>query len=128
MGEIKAVQEPRDIGRAEAEITAARLREMLPAELAPLIDFSFVRSHLLYEEFVCRLILRVLEEVGLEASLRAGGSVHEIARREGLDVERALVPLEWRLRHLTARGGLGGVPGEEPPGFCARRPWPRQRP
>src|SRR5262245_66592531 len=102
MGEIKAVQEPRDIGRAEAEITAARLREMLPAELAPLIDFSFVRSHLLYEEFVGRLILRVLQEVGLEARLRTGGSVHEIARGEGLDVERAWGPIEWRMGRLPA--------------------------
>src|SRR5215813_11102023 len=128
MGETKAVQEPRDIGRAEAEVTAARLREMLPAELSPLIDFSFVRSHLLYEEFVCRLILRVLQEVGLEEKLRTGGSVQEIARREGLDVERALVPLEWMLRHLTARTVLDEAPGEDPPRFCARGPLPVEDP
>ena len=128
MGEIKSDQEPRDIGRAEAEITAARLREMLPAELAPLIDFSFVRSHLLYEEFVGRLILRVLQEVGLEARLRTGGSVHEIARGEGLDVERAWVPLEWMLRHLTARKVLDEVPGEDSPRFCARGPLPVEDP
>jgi len=128
MGEIKSDQEPRDIGRAEAEITAARLREMLPAELAPLIDFSFVRSHLLYEEFVGRLILRVLQEVGLEARLRTGGSVHEIARGEGLDVERAWVPLEWMMRHLTARKVLDEVPGEDSPRFCARGPLPVEDP
>src|SRR5262249_28396344 len=128
MGEIKAVQEPRDIGHAEAEVTAARLRVMLPAELAPLIDFSFVRSHLLYEEFVCRLILRVIQEVGLETTLRTGGSVREIALRGGLEVERALVPLEWMLRHLTTRKVLDEVPGEDPPRFRAHGPLPVEDP
>jgi len=128
MGEIKAVQEPRDIGLAEAEVTAAQLQVMLPAELAPLIDFSFVRSHLLYEEFVCRLILRVIQEVGLEATLQTGGSVREIALRGGLDVERALVPLEWMLRHLTTRKVLDEVPGEDPPRFRARAPLPVEDP
>src|SRR5215467_428379 len=119
MGEIKGIQEPRDIGRAEAEVTAARLRAMLPAELAPLIDFSFVRSHLLYDEFVCRLVLRVIQGVGLEATLRTGGSAREMALKGGLEIERALVPLEWMLRHLTARKILDEVPGEHLPRFRA---------
>src|SRR5262249_48085533 len=128
MGEIKAVQEPRDIGHGEAELTAARLRMMLPAELARLIDVSFVRSHLLYEEFVCRLILRVIREVGLEGALRTGGSAREMARQGGLEIERALVPLDWMLRHLTARKVLDEVPGEDPPRFRARGPLPVEDP
>src|SRR5215470_14220150 len=124
MGEIKGIQEPRDIGRAEAEVTAARLRAMLPAELAPLIDFSFVRSHLLYDEFVCRLVLRVIQEVGLEATLRTGGSAREMALKAGLEIERALAPLDWMLSHLTARK----VPGEDPPRFHARGPLPVEDP
>jgi len=128
MGEIKVVQEPRDIGHGEAEVTAARLRMMLPAELARLIDVSFVRSHLLYEEFVCRLILRVIQEVGLEGTLRTGGSAREMARQGGLEIERALVPLDWMLRHLTARKVLDEVPGEDPPRFRARGPLPVEDP
>ena len=128
MGEIKGIQEPRDIGRAEAEVTAARLRAMLPAELAPLIDFSFVRSHLLYDEFVCRLVLRVIQEVGLEATLRTGGSAREMALKAGLEIERALVPLDWMLRHLAARNVLDEVPGEDPPRFRARGPLPVEDP
>src|SRR4029450_13613289 len=83
MGETRAVQALSDIGIGEAEVAAARLRVLLPTELAQLIDFSFVRSHLLYEEFVYRLVLRVIHEVGLEATLRAGGSVREMALRGG---------------------------------------------
>jgi SAM-dependent methyltransferase len=128
MGEIRAVQEARDIGHGEAEVTAARLRVMLPAELAAFIDVSFVRSHLLYEEFVCRLVLRVIEEVGLEATLRTGGSVREMALRGGLEVERALVPLDWMLRHLAARKILEEVPGEGAPRFRASRPLPVEDP
>ena len=70
MGKTRAVQALSDIGIGEAEVAAARLRVLLPPELAQLIDFSFVRSHLLYEEFVYRLVLRVIHEVGLEATLR----------------------------------------------------------
>jgi SAM-dependent methyltransferase len=128
MGESSAVQEPRDIGRGEAEVTAARLREMLPAELASFIDVSFVRSHLLYEEFVCRLVLRVIQEVGLEATLRTGGSVREMALRGGLEVERALVPLDWMLRQLAARKMVEEVPGEGSPRFRASRPLPVEEP
>ena len=128
MSEIKAVQDSRDLGRAEAEVTAARLQAMLPAELAPLIDFSFVRSHLLYDEFVCRLVLRVIQEVGLEATLRTGGSAREMALKGGLEIERALVPLDWMLRHLAARKVLDEVPGEDPPRFRARGPLPVEDP
>ncbi len=128
MGETRAVQAPSDIGRGEAEVTAARLRVLLPAELAQLIDFSFVRSHLLYEEFVYRLVLRVIQEVGLEATLRTGGSMREMALRGGLEVERALVPLDWMLRQLAARKILEEVPGEGPPRFRASSPLPVEDP
>ena len=128
MSEIKAVQDPRDLGHAEAEVTAARLRVMLPPELAPLIDFSFVRSHLLYEEFVCRLVLRVIQEVGVEATLRSGGSAREMALKGGLEIERAHVPLDWMLRHLAARKVLDEIPGEDSPRFRARGPLPVEDP
>ena len=124
MGETRAVQALSDIGIGEAEVSAARLRVLLPTELAQLIDFSFVRSHLLYEEFVYRLVLRVIQEVGLEATLRTGGSVREMALRGGLEVERALVPLDWMLRQLAARKILEEISGEGPPRFRASGPLP----
>jgi SAM-dependent methyltransferase len=128
MGETRAVQALSDIGIGEAEVSAARLRLLLPTELAQLIDFSFVRSHLLYEEFVYRLVLRVIHEVGLEATLRTGGSVREMALRGGLEVERALVPLDWMLRQVAARKILEEVPGEDPPRFRASGPLPVEDP
>ena len=43
---------------------AALLRAVLPPELLPLFDASFIRSHLLYDEFVFRLLLQVVRETG----------------------------------------------------------------
>jgi SAM-dependent methyltransferase len=128
MGEIRAVQAPSDIGHGEAEVAAARLRVMLPAEVAQLIDVSFLRSNLLHEEFVYRLVLRVIQEVGLEATLRTGGNVREMALRGGLEVERALVPLDWMLRLLAARKILEEVPGGGPPQFRTSGPLPVEDP
>src|SRR4030095_9176232 len=94
------------------------------AATAHLVDYSFFRSRPLYEEFFYRLVLRVIHEVGLEATLRTGGSVREMALRGGLEVERALEPLDWMLRQLAARKILEEVPGEGPPRFRARRTLP----
>ena len=43
---------------------------------------------------------------GLDEAARGGGTAAEIAARAGLDMERALVPVDWMLRHLGARGRL----------------------
>jgi len=96
----------RAVGRAEAPAAAALLRRLLPPELLPLFDASFVRLHLLYDEFIHRLVLRVVSETGLEQALREPGTPTEIATRAGLTGGQALVPLDWMLRHLTARGLL----------------------
>ena len=94
------------IGRAEAPAAAALLRGLLPAELLPLFDASFVRLHLLYDEFIHRLVLRVVGETGLEQEMREPGTPAEIAARAGFAGGQALVPLDWMLRLLTARGLL----------------------
>jgi SAM-dependent methyltransferase len=90
----------------EAAANAAELRSCLPPSLVPVFDAAFIRSSALYEEFVHRLVLRVFWDAGLAEAARAGGSPREIAARAGLEVGRALVPVEWMLRHLAARGVL----------------------
>ena len=100
-----------EIGRAEAPAAAALLRGLLPPELLPLFDASFVRLHLLYDEFIHRLVLRVVSETGLEQTLREPGTPTEIATRAGFAGGQALVPLDWMLRLLTARGLLEELSG-----------------
>jgi len=112
MSEIRAAQATSDAARAKAAADAALLRGMLPPYLVDVFDTSFLRSHLLYDEFVYRLVLRVIRDSGLEPAIREGGSAEEIAAREGLAVDRAVVPLDWMLRILTARGLLEEFAGE----------------
>lgn len=100
-----------EIGRAEAPAAAALLRRLLPPELLPLFDASFVRLHLLYDEFIHRLVLRVVSETGLEQTMREPGTPTEIASRAGFAGGQALVPLDWMLRLLTARKLLEELPG-----------------
>src|SRR5216110_2579974 len=75
---------------ADVSADAAALRVLLPAELQSLISDAVVRSHKLYEEFVDRLVLRVARAA-------------EVVVRLGLEPRRALVPIDWILRRLTAR-------------------------
>jgi len=110
MSEVRATQAIGDI-HAKAEADAALLREMIPPYLRHVIDLSFLRSHLLYDEFVYRLVLKVIRETGLESAMREGGSSEAIAAREGLAVGQAVVPLDWMMRLLAARGVLEQVPG-----------------
>jgi SAM-dependent methyltransferase len=98
------------IGRVEAPAAAALLRGLLPPELVPLFDARFIRLHLLYDEFIHRLVLRVVSEAGLEQSLREPGTSAEIATRAGFAARQALVPLDWMLRHLVARGLVEELP------------------
>jgi SAM-dependent methyltransferase len=99
---------------------------MLPPYLRQVIDVSFLRSHLLYDEFVYRLVLKVIRETGLESAMREGGSAEAIAAREGLAVAQAVVPLDWMLRLLAARGVLEQLPGAATAEFRARGPLPTE--
>lgn len=106
------------IGHADALAAAAWLRSVLPPELQRFFDASFIRSHLLYEEFVHRLVLRVVRDTGLDGIMREPGSAREIAARARLGPGHALVPLDWMLRYLAARGSLEELAGE---GNCRYR-------
>ena len=78
----------------------------------------------MYDEFVYRLVLKIIRETGLESAIREGGSAEVIAVRERLEVGQAAVPLDWMLRLLTARGVLEEVPGAATQQFRARGPLP----
>ncbi len=93
----------------EAAATAVTLGSYLPAPLTSVFDPAFLRSSSLYQEFVHRLVLRVFREAGLEDAARDGGTTAEIIARAGLDPERAVVPVDWMLRHLAARDRLEAV-------------------
>ena len=128
MDEVGATQAISGIGQAKADADAALLREMLPPYLLPVITRSFLRSHNLYDEFVYRLVLKVIREMGLESATREGGSAEVIAARERLDVGQAVVPLDWMLRLLAARGVLEHLPGGSAHEFRARGPLPTADP
>jgi SAM-dependent methyltransferase len=100
-----------EIGRVEAPAAAALLRRLLPPEVLSLFDASFVRLHLLYDEFIHRLALQVASATGLEQTLAEPGTPTEVATHAGFAEGQALVPLDWMLRHLTARGLLEELPG-----------------
>ena len=128
MDEVRNLQAISGIGHAKAESDAALLREMLPPYLLNVIDLSFLRSHVLYDEFVYRLVLKVIRDAGLEPTLREGGSAQVIAARERLSVDQAVVPLDWMLRLLAARGVLEPFPGAATDEFRARGPLPTADP
>jgi SAM-dependent methyltransferase len=104
------------------------LRETLPAELHGLFDRTFVRSHLLYEEFICRLVLQVVRTLNLTAALAEGCSVPEIVERGRLDPERAPIAVDWMLRLLAERDLLETLPGSAPPRYRSRGPLPSPDP
>jgi SAM-dependent methyltransferase len=112
------------IGHAEAGGAEQVFREVLPPELHPFFEASFIHSHALYTEFVYRMALRVVRESGLEAALREPGATEEIVARAGFDPARAAVPVDWILRVLAERGVVEEVGGEAPRRFRMRGPLP----
>ena len=112
------------IGHEEAPAAAALLHRLLPPELVPLFDASYIRMHLLYDEFIFRLVLRVVAETGLERATREQGTAQEIAARAGLEAGRALVPLDWMLRLLAAHGLIEELPEGAAPRYRSLGPFP----
>jgi SAM-dependent methyltransferase len=108
---------PSRTGPEAALATEAVLARLLPSDIRPFFDASFIRSYRLYEEFTYRLAVRVVREAGLEEVIREPVGAGEIATRAGLDPARALVPLDWLLRFLAdrrpadERAGAGAGPG-----------------
>jgi SAM-dependent methyltransferase len=97
---------------------------VLPDRLRPVFGEGFIRSHVLYGEFVCRLVLGVARESGIASALLAPGSPREIAARAGLESPQALVPIDWMLRFLTGRGWIEAVADHSDRRYRARAALP----
>jgi SAM-dependent methyltransferase len=110
---------------SDAERIATAIARLVPPALAPVLDARFTRSHLLFDEYVARLVLQVAGEVKLHATLGEWGDAGEIVRRAGLDPHVSVVPVDWILRHLAARGALAGDGGGR---FRAEGPLPAPDP
>src|SRR5262245_3297289 len=116
------------LGRAEAARSAAFLEAVLPDALRPVFGESFIRSHHLYGEFVCRLVLGIAREIGLDAVLALPGPTGAIVERAALDASQAPVPLDWMLRYLAGRGWIGTQVAEGEPRYHAGGSWPAADP
>ena len=112
------------MGLEAAEIAAA-IGRIVPPALAPILDARFTRSHLLFDEYVVRLALQVFREAKLGGALAGWGTAEDVVRDAGLEPGRSLLPVDWLLRHLAARGLLasddagrfrveGSVPAPDP--------------
>jgi SAM-dependent methyltransferase len=124
MDEVRAAQSIIGLGHAKVEAAAASFRAILPPDLLDVFDVSFLQSYLLYDEFIYRLVLKVIRETGLEPAIREGGSAKSIAARERLEAGRAVVPLDWMLRLLASRGVVEEISGAEKDQFRTRDPLP----
>lgn len=79
---------------------------LLPADIASLIGDAFVRSCVLYDDYVFRLTLDVFRRAGLATVCAQPVTTDEASERAGMDSRVAHGALDWMLRTLTAHGVL----------------------
>src|SRR5262249_49932343 len=90
----------------EIERLTATVAQLLPPSLVPFFPARYMYFQLLCDEFVFRLALRVSAEIQLAEALHEWGTVDEVVACCGLEPRRSVVPVDWMLRHLAARGVL----------------------
>ncbi|HEY3067861.1 MAG TPA: class I SAM-dependent methyltransferase [Methylomirabilota bacterium] len=112
------------IDPTDAERVAAAVTPLLPPSLAPIFGAGFTHSHILFDEYVFRLALRVFQESRLDAALSEWGSAEDAVKRAALEPRRSLVPVDWILRHLAARGVLAREDGAAGMRFLVEAPLP----
>jgi len=103
----------------QSERVAATVARCLPSCLIPVFGARFTYSHLLFDEYVYRLAVRVFADAKLDAAVATWGAVEEVVARAALDPRCSLVPVDWMLRHLAARGVLARQDGAGGPRFRA---------
>jgi SAM-dependent methyltransferase len=108
----------------ERERLSSAIARHLPPALVPVFNATNMGSHLLFDEFVHRLILKVCAETGLTAALGEWGRVEDVVARAGLAAAPAAVAVDSMLRHLAGRGLLIRQDGGDGPRFRAARPLP----
>jgi SAM-dependent methyltransferase len=119
-----AAAPPLGIAPEEAERIAAIVARLLPPALLPVFSPRFTRSHLLYDEFVHRLAVRVFVNAGLTAAASDWSKAADVVGRAGLEPRRSLLAVDWLLRHLADRGLLGRQDAVGGPQFRAEGPLP----
>lgn len=109
---------PRRVGAKEREA-------LIPSEILPLFNDTFVRSCELLEEYVTRLALAVFRATGLERSCAEAVTADEAIAGAGLVPAVAQVPAAWLLAMLAARGRIERIgPAGGTVRFRALRPAP----
>jgi len=103
----------------ELERVAATVARLLPPSLGPFFPARSLHSHFLFDEFVFRLALRVFVDMRLAEVVNAWSTVDEVVARRGLEPRGSVVPVDWLLRHLAARGVLAREGALSQPGFRA---------
>ena len=83
---------------------AAAAAPFLPPSLQDVFDPHSVLSHMLFDEYIFRLAVQVVREARLDVALRQWMTVEDRVAKVGLEPRRSVVPVEWMLRRLTARG------------------------
>ena len=108
----------------ESERVAAMVARLLPPALVPLFPARSMHSHFLCDEFVFRLALRVFVATRLAEVVREWSTVDEVVTRRRLEPRGSVVPVDWLLRHLAARGVLARDERTSQPRFRAEHVLP----
>jgi SAM-dependent methyltransferase len=108
----------------EAERVAAAVAEHLPPSLTSHFGPGFTRSHTMFDEFVYRHALRVVDDTGLAGAMDDWCRVEDTVTRAGLEPNRSVIPVDWLLRHLASRGALARADGAGGPRFRLEAPLP----
>jgi SAM-dependent methyltransferase len=112
------------IAPEESERVAATVARLLPPALVPFFPARSLHSHFLCDEFVFRLALRVFVATRLAEVVREWRTVNEVVTRLRLEPRGSVVPVDWMLRHLAARGVLARDEGTFQPRFRAEHVLP----
>jgi SAM-dependent methyltransferase len=78
----------------------------------------------LFDEYVHGLAAQVFAEARLDAAVGEWSSAEDVVARSGLDPRCSIVPVDWMLRHLAARGALARDDGGDGPRFRAEHALP----
>jgi len=127
---VDALDPEHILGRGVAEIEAVQavVARLLPPPMRSIVDTQFSVSHLLFDEYVLRLAIQIMQDVKLDAAIGTWASAAEAATRAGLDPRASQVPVDWLLRHLAARGAVTSERHDREPRFLLERVLPALAP
>ena len=98
---------------------------LIPGEIRPLFNDTFVRSCELLEEYVARLAAAVFRATGLERACTDAVTVDEAVAGAGLVPGVARVPAVWLLSMLALRGWIEQIESAgRPARYRTLRPFP----